>query len=316
MSDELYGIRINDDYLAHHGILGQKWGKKNGPPYPLDYKKLSPAEKQQAKADAIRRGDLDEVQLNRNEFSDDEVRAAIARFRLNSELSKVNEKHVKTGLEKFEDFTTNAKRVSDAVENGSKAWNTFAKVSNSLHLTKPKDLPIIDMRNPWEKTEKKMNGKKEEIFETINGKEVKTKTVETDKDGNIKTTLYDPYKATGKAREDVTYAWDEGKKEYVRIKTKYTSDDNSTKTYGPKDNIMTKSEEEFINDGTGNYTVNNAKYTYANGNVRSFVQDHPVASNEDMKRVISNLNKTKDLSPEEREEMINQILEDNKKYMK
>ena len=23
-------------YLYHHGILGQHWGKKNGPPYPLD----------------------------------------------------------------------------------------------------------------------------------------------------------------------------------------------------------------------------------------------------------------------------------------
>lgn len=24
------------DHLAHHGIKGQKWGVKNGPPYPLD----------------------------------------------------------------------------------------------------------------------------------------------------------------------------------------------------------------------------------------------------------------------------------------
>ena len=22
-------------YIKHHGILGQKWGKQNGPPYPL-----------------------------------------------------------------------------------------------------------------------------------------------------------------------------------------------------------------------------------------------------------------------------------------
>lgn len=32
-------------YLAHHGILGQKWGKRNGPPYPLDAEDHSAAEK-------------------------------------------------------------------------------------------------------------------------------------------------------------------------------------------------------------------------------------------------------------------------------
>lgn len=31
--------------FAHHGILGQKWGKRNGPPYPLDAKDHSASER-------------------------------------------------------------------------------------------------------------------------------------------------------------------------------------------------------------------------------------------------------------------------------
>lgn len=37
-------------YLAHHGILGQKWGKKNGPPYPLNETQKSNAEKKKRKS--------------------------------------------------------------------------------------------------------------------------------------------------------------------------------------------------------------------------------------------------------------------------
>lgn len=41
----------NDRWLSHHGILGQKWGQTNGPPYPLDYEDHSAAEKRALKKD-------------------------------------------------------------------------------------------------------------------------------------------------------------------------------------------------------------------------------------------------------------------------
>lgn len=44
MSD-LYRFKMTDESLSHHGIEGQKWGVKNGPPYPLDAPDHSSAEK-------------------------------------------------------------------------------------------------------------------------------------------------------------------------------------------------------------------------------------------------------------------------------
>ena len=38
-------IYYDSNELYHHGILGQRWGKKNGPPYPLSAKDHSASEK-------------------------------------------------------------------------------------------------------------------------------------------------------------------------------------------------------------------------------------------------------------------------------
>lgn len=38
---QYYGVIRSEEYLAHHGRKGQRWGVRNGPPYPLDRQEQS-----------------------------------------------------------------------------------------------------------------------------------------------------------------------------------------------------------------------------------------------------------------------------------
>lgn len=208
-----------NDELMHHGRKGQKWGKKNGPPYPLDYSDLSPEEIKQAKGEAIARGDKDELQKNFNHFTNKEAEQVIERFNINQRINDLNKLDVKNNMKKVEDLASKINTYNDAFEKGSKLYNSAAKICNAFF---DKDLPIIGenkQTSRWEKVKRDKDGEiiSREVKTKMHGVErEETYDYNRDKKAEDKAKL-NKYK--DKANELIKYT--EGKKAYSDAKKKY-----------------------------------------------------------------------------------------------
>lgn len=116
---------MRNDYngtLAHHGILGQKWGHQNGPPYPLDAKDHSSSEQKAGwraslkakseakKKDKQRKANLEKARKARDEKAKQE--------KLEKEFEEKKEKILKSGkaseVAKYKGQMTN-QQLSDAL---------------------------------------------------------------------------------------------------------------------------------------------------------------------------------------------------------
>lgn len=84
-----FSIReIMEYYLYHHGILGQRWGKRNGPPYPLGTSDHSASEKKAGWKKSLDKGS--DKSYNDNSKTDKEKRAIkIGKAKTNNLLSKI-----------------------------------------------------------------------------------------------------------------------------------------------------------------------------------------------------------------------------------
>ena len=177
---ETITVESIDILMNHHGVLGQKHGVKNGPPYPLEEGDHSSSEESAAKKAGISvgtssgKGSLDNVEsANKKETSDKKesssdtsqkkptkedivnsgdiklIQSSMKDLNLTelqtaiakrSLMIQVNKTANPSTVKKLQETTQTLKDISVSAENVISFYNTGAKILNSLTTT---TLPII-----------------------------------------------------------------------------------------------------------------------------------------------------------------------------
>lgn len=104
--------------------------------------------KDKERKELVESGDIKRILRNQSALSEQEIREAISRVKLNQELASLEASRINKGVNAISHVMSNAAKIGDAVENGVKTWNTFAKIANNL--TKA-SFPIIDEKYAKEK---------------------------------------------------------------------------------------------------------------------------------------------------------------------
>lgn len=137
---EYYGNNDWRDYLAlkHHGILGMKWGRRNGPPYPLGASDHSASEKKAGW---------------RKSLNDGESASVRKKARYVRKESKKVDKYYKKDIKRADKETARAeKKYNKAAEKGSSRAEKLAelyrdKAVDSEALKRVKEKELEQLRN-------------------------------------------------------------------------------------------------------------------------------------------------------------------------
>lgn len=154
MQGDYYSYYAANNYLAHHGVLGMKWGqhifgkikssisshrkastrKKN-----LEKARKVKAENKQKqftteekKKEILKSRSAAKLYKNADLFSDDELKSAYNRLRLEANINDLVPK-TKSRAQRVVDITLSGLKIAgDVMQQGTKAYNAFADIYNMV----------------------------------------------------------------------------------------------------------------------------------------------------------------------------------------
>ncbi len=138
MSSVDYYTKQEEEYLAHHGILGMKWGRrrfqnKDGSLTAEGrkrYSEMSDDERSEAKSKAITTANLKEIKENFEFFTNEEIAAAFNRDTLNKKLDELT---YVPEVSKFDKVKKVMDKVVPVAEQAAKIAENFSKINKSLN---------------------------------------------------------------------------------------------------------------------------------------------------------------------------------------
>ncbi len=116
---------MNDKVLVHYGIEGQKWGQRNGPPYPLSPQDMSTAERR-ADTGQVKRVERDAkgqiIKRDYSNMSDEELRKTVERAEMeNRYIKAVQASQAKPFIQVASERLGNVSNILNSANNIMKA---------------------------------------------------------------------------------------------------------------------------------------------------------------------------------------------------
>lgn len=117
------------DVVMHHGIEGQRWGKRNGPPYPLDSSQKSFAErKYRTNKGQHHKNQNGSKKRKTSQMSNDDLKRQINRKELEQRYNDLSDAQISRGRQKVMGIVRDYATVAAAVLTTAKLIETGGKI--------------------------------------------------------------------------------------------------------------------------------------------------------------------------------------------